>query len=542
MAAAGSMSRDSGEVVFAAAGITKQYGRTLALDDVSISFRRGEIHGLVGHNGAGKSTLLRIIAGAERPDAGELTLLGRAIAPAEPSEALAAGIACVYQELTFPDNLTVAESLFLGQEVTRRGVLDRSGMRREALRLCRSVGLDIDPTARLASASVAERQLLEITAALNRRARLLLLDEPTTALEPAQIEALFSTIRRTARDHGVAVGIVDHRLDEIFAVADRVTALTDGRVSLSGRTSEVARESLVRAIVGTRARSPSESGEAGVVGGVDTGPSHQAGVGVGASGEHRPSTLTVRELRSARLDGVDLVVSAGEIVGVYGLTGSGRSRLLRTLFGDESAIAGQIELDGRPFRPRSPGDAIRAGLAYVPEERKANGFVPRMSALRNVTLPVIGRYRRFGFLQRARMRRDAAQALADLGVRGDVSGPMVLLSGGNQQKVLFGRSAMQQPRLLLLDEPTKGIDIGAKAEIHRIIRRLAREHGVAILLVSSEEEEILDVADQVVVMRAGSCDGIRHPAASLGIAALRHLALGPSPGPVAGPPDTARGP
>jgi ABC-type sugar transport system ATPase subunit len=536
MAAPDSTSRASEDVVFAAAGITKQYGRTLALDNVSISFRRGEIHGLVGHNGAGKSTLLRIIAGAERPDAGELTLHDRVIAPADPNDALAAGIACVYQDLTFPDNLTVTEGLFLGQEVSHRGILDRSRMRREALSLCQSLGLDIDPMARLASASVAERQLLEISAALHRRAQLLLLDEPTTALAPTQIEALFATIRRAARDHGVAVVIVDHRLDEISAVADRVTAMTDGRVTLSGRTSDVASEALVRAIVGTRVRASDGNVGGGGVGAAGTATSHdRPGDGAGVGGENRRPALAVRQLRGVRLGGVDLFVNAGEIVGVYGLTGSGRSRLLRTLFGDEPATAGQIELDGKSFRPRSPGDAIRAGVAYVPEERKANGFIPRMSALRNMTLPVIGRYRRLGFLQRTRMRHDAAEALADLGVLGDVGGPMAFLSGGNQQKVLFGRSALQQPRLLLLDEPTKGIDIGAKAEIHRLIRRLAREHGVAILLVSTEEEEILDVADQVVVMRAGSCDGIRHPAASLGIVALRHLALGPSPSPVAGP-------
>jgi ABC-type sugar transport system ATPase subunit len=541
MAAASSPDSVPGDVVFAAAGITKQYGRTLALDDVSISFNRGEIHGLVGHNGAGKSTLLRIIAGAERPDSGELTLLGRKIEPAEPSEALAAGIACVYQELTFPDNLTVAESLFLGQELGRRGFLDRSAMRREALRLCRSIGLDIDPAARLARASVAERQLLEITAALHRKARLLLLDEPTTALEPVQIEALLGIIRQTARDHDVAIVLVDHRLDEIYAVADRVTALTDGRVALSGRTTEVPREALVRAIVGTRVRSSDGNGGSGANGATD-GHSARLPGGDKAGDGHRPPALAVRHLRSARLGDIDLVVNSGEIVGVYGLTGSGRTRLLRTLFGDEPATSGELELDGRPFRPRSPRDAIRAGLAYVPEERKADGFVPRFSAYRNVTLPIIGRYQRLGFLQRARMRRDASRALADLGVRGDVAGPMALLSGGNQQKVLFGRSAMQQPRLLLLDEPTKGIDIGAKAEVHRIIQRMAREDGVAILLVSSEEEEILDVADQVVVMRAGSCDGIRHPATSLGIATLRHLALGPSSGPTAGPPVTVRGP
>jgi ABC-type sugar transport system ATPase subunit len=544
MAAAGSTGPASEDVVFAAAGITKQYGRTLALDDVSISFRRGEIHGLVGHNGAGKSTFLRIISGAERPDGGKLSLLGRPIAPAEPREALAAGIACVYQELTFPGNLTVADSLFLGQEVTRRGILDRSRMRRETLRLCRSVGLAIDPMARLANVSVSERQLLEITAALHRDARLLLLDEPTTALEPPQIEALFSTIRRSARDHGVAVVIVDHRLDEIFAVADRVTALTDGRVALSGRTSEVAREALVRAIVGTRVRSPNANGEAREA---PEGPSRAwAGAGgdrpMGRLGEPRPPTLAVRGLRSARLDGINVVVKAGEIVGVYGLTGSGRSRLLRTLFGDEAATAGQIELDGRTFRPRSPGDAIREGVAFVPEERKTDGFIPQMSAFENLALPIIGRYRRFGILKRSRMRRDAAEALADLGVLGDVTGPMALLSGGNQQKVLFGRSSMQKLRLLLLDEPTKGIDIGAKAEIHRIIRQLAREQDVAILLVSTEEEEILEVADQVVIVRAGSCDGTRYPVASLGVSALRHLALGSPPSLVAGPPGTAPGP
>jgi ABC-type sugar transport system ATPase subunit len=457
-----------------ARGVTKRYEQTLALDDVSLALTPGEVHALVGHNGAGKSTLLRILAGAERPDAGGLHDGEQPLAFSAPADALALGISTVYQELSLVDDLTVAENVFLGRKISSRRRVEKSTMRRATQDLLEEFDVEASAGDKVRNLPVAVRQLIEIVAALGRNTRFLLLDEPTTALEHRQVARVLEIIGRLARDRGLAVLLIDHKLDEVFAVADRVTALANGRVVLAGTTAEVGREDVVHAIVGESASAE----------GLDPAPVPTRRRESGAP------VLRVEHLRSERLEDVTLTARAGQILGIYGLVGSGRTRFLRTLLGLEPYENGALELGGEPYRPTGPRAAIARGVAYLSEERKADGFIPMLAPLENVALPVMQRFERFGVLRRRSLRAAASKALAEVDVRGRVDGKMTELSGGNQQKVLFGRALLQRPRLLLLDEPTKGVDIGAKAEIHDLVRRFAGA-GDAVIVVSSEEEELL---------------------------------------------------
>jgi ribose transport system ATP-binding protein len=491
-----------------AEGVSKRYGDTLALDGVTVALSPGEIHGLVGHNGAGKSTLLRLLAGAERPDAGSLILDGKPVSLSGPGDAISRGISCVYQELSLVEDATVYENIFLGREMMAGGHLAKRRMRRVAAEFCREFELSVSPDDRVRSLPVAQRQLVEVIAATHRDARFLLLDEPTTALAARQIEQFLETVRRLAHQRGLAILLVDHKLDEIFAVADRVTALANGRVVLTGTTNEVGREQVMDAIVGH---------STAATGATPRGRSTAAVPGT-------EPVLRVAHLHTDRLADVTLSVRAGEVIGIYGLVGSGRTRFLRTLYGTERIVSGSIQLEGRPFRPRSPAAAIRRGVAYVTEERKADGFVPRLTGLENVVLPVFGRYRRHGVLRRRQLSSTARRVAEEMNVHGRLDAPMSGLSGGNQQKLLIGRAVLQQPRLLLLDEPTKGVDIGAKAEIHALIRKIAAESGVAVIVVSSEEEELLELADSIAVFVEGRCDGTANPSGAVTAGELRSLA------------------
>ncbi len=502
--------------------VRKRYGQTDALGGVSLTVAAGEVHGLVGHNGAGKSTLLRIMAGAERPDSGTLLLGGAAQDFGSPHDAIERGISCVYQELSILENLTVAQNLFLGRELRRMGLrLDIAEMERQTAAFLREFGLDVPPRQKVRELTVARRQLIEVATALHRNARFLLLDEPTTALEASQIEELLKTVRRVADERGVGVLLIDHKLDEVYAVADRVTALRNGRVVLAGPTAQVERKAVVSAIVGqddvrprpaeaaARAAAPQEA----VTGASEGGPA-----------------LVVRGLRSPHLRDVSLAARPGRVLGIYGLVGAGRTDFLCALYGVEPVEGGEIKLFGKPYRPTTPERAMRMGISYLSEERKADGFVPKLTAVSNVTLPVLERYTRLSVLSLRRAADDARGALASVDVKGDVEGAMEDLSGGNQQKVLFARAVLQRPRLLLLDEPTKGVDIGAKREIYEIVRSFVRDPGVAAVVVSSEEEEILELADDVVVFVGGVCDGLVHHPADLKSGDLRRLAWGSASG------------
>lgn len=494
-----------------ASGIVKRYFGVPVLRGVTVSVRPGEVVGLVGHNGAGKSTLLKVVSGAVAADEGEISLDGVPAVFRTPADAIRAGVATVYQELSLLGNLTVTQNVFLGHEEARAGLLRRGQMRAEAQALVDRFALPVDVDAPLAEYPVATRQLLEIAVAAHRDARYLLLDEPTTSLEGEQVERLLAKVRQMADDEGLGILLVNHKLDELFAVADRVVALVDGQVVIDQPAADVGRADVVRAIAGDEAAGHLSQGSA-----TTAGQARNGRVG-------RPS-VEVRGLRSPALGGVDLTAYAGRVLGLYGLVGSGRTELLRALAGIDKITGGEVLVDGTPFVPRSPAHAQRSGIVYLTEERKLDGIVPQLDSETNVALPVLRRYRRGIFVDRRAVRRATTAVMDDLHVRGDRSGPVASLSGGNQQKVLLARALVQQPRVLLLDEPTKGVDLGVKLDIHRMIRELAHDQGITVILVSSEEDEILEASDDVAVFSGGRCTGMVISAADLTAAALRQAA------------------
>jgi ABC-type sugar transport system ATPase subunit len=478
--------------------IVKRYSGVTVLHGVSVALRPGEVLGLVGHNGAGKSTLLRTMSGATVPDSGRIEVDGKEVQLDSPADAIRVGIATVYQELSLLPNLTVAQNVFLGAERTHRGVLQRDEMRQAAHDLVREFGLDLDVDRKLGGYPVATRQLLEIAVAIHRDAKYLLLDEPTTSLEGTQVDRLLELLRSLARERGMGVLMVNHKLDEIYAVADRVAALVDGHMRIDARVDEVSRDDVVLAIAGEEAVPPSE----------DRATRARAGALGAGNGNGSGRRLVVRDLTGPALAGVTFTAEPGRVLGLYGLVGSGRTEILRSLVGLEPITGGEIELDGQPYHPKNPATAQAAGVVYVTEERKLDGIVAQLDSITNVGLPVLRRHRRLGLLDHRALRRESGTLLEQLRVRGDVNSPVSSLSGGNQQKVLLARALAQRPRVLLLDEPTKGVDLGVKAEIHRIVRSLAHEDGMTVVLVSSEEEEVCEVADDIVVVAHGRTDGV----------------------------------
>ncbi len=507
-------------------GISKSYGPTKALTDVSLAIRPGQVTALIGHNGAGKSTLLRSLSGAEVPDQGSIRIDGRAQEFHGPRDASSAGIACVYQELSLVDQLTVAQNIFLGQEQVSGGVLSRREMNRTADRLCAEYGIDARSTDLVSALPVAQRQMVEVARAINQNAKYLLLDEPTTALEQEQVDHLLAIVRRLVDEQGIGVLLVDHKLDEVFAVADHIVGLSGGMIVLDGSVKDVDRAAVIEAIVGDHGPVDTAAVAAIVGEGVGETPLDDVRVVTEAerAREFGAPVLEAVGVSGNNLHGIDLTVHAGEILGIYGLVGSGRTRFLRTVYGAFPLGSGQLRLLGEDYKPRNPAQAIKAGVAFLSEERKFDGFVPQMSSVENVVLPVLGKYIRGGLLRWRALKGSADDVLAQVTIRGEVSAPITSLSGGNQQKALFARATLQAPLLLLLDEPTKGVDIGAKREIYGIIRSLAAEKNVAVIVVSSEEEELTELADSIAVFRSGSCDGVVYPRASVSAAQLRELA------------------
>ena len=489
--------------------IIKSFGGVHVLHGVDFAVRAGTIHGLFGHNGAGKSTLLKILAGAYRPSGGVLSLGGTPVEFASPRDALDQGIACVYQELRLIPDLNVADNLFLGRETSRLGLKRGAEMIDHSRKLLAQYKLRIDPQARVRDLSHPEKQMVEVIANLDRKARFVFLDEPTTALDGRQAEDLLQTVRRIALDHGIGVVLVSHKLDEVLGVCDEATVLAAGRVVFQADRSGLNKAAIVDAIVGdathdasgVRVREPRPV------------PARQLAA---------PS-LKVVDLVTPRLKGVNLQAWGGEILGVYGLIGAGRTRFCRALFGLEPVTGGTIHIGDRGYTPADPEWAYAHGVTYLTEERKRDGFIPGMSAVANVSLPVLSRYRRGGLVDHGLAARASRSILARLKTRGRLDDTMVSLSGGNQQKVLFARVIEQDADVILLDEPTKGVDIGAKADIYAIIRGLADE-GRCVIVVSSEEEELLEIADSIVVFRDGTCDGEAVPVGRASIGWLRQAA------------------
>jgi ABC-type sugar transport system ATPase subunit len=505
--------------------ISKYFSGVPALSCVSIAVRPGKVVGLAGHNGAGKSTLLKILSGVYRPDEGTVVLNGAAVDLHSPRNALARGIATVHQELSLLSNLTAMQNTFLAQERTQLGFLKRSSMLAETQQMVQRFDLDIDVDRPIGVYSVATRQLLELAIATHRNARFLLLDEPTTSLEGEQIDKLLATVRSLAHEGGVGIMLIDHKLDELYAVADSIVALVDGQVRINGPAGSVAREEVVRAIAGDEAAVHIRS--AAPVTGADSAVAATTAT-AGEPSLSGEAALEVHHLQTKVLESVSLTARAGRVLGIYGLVGAGRTEFLRTLVGLDDVHSGAIALFGRPYRPQNPAAAQKVGIVYLTEERKRDGIIAPLDAVVNTSLPVLHRFRRYGFLRLGDMQRGATAYLDLLKVRGDRSQPVLRLSGGNQQKVLLARALAQDPKILLLDEPTKGVDIGVKVDIHRMIRELAHDKGLTVLLVSSEEEEILELADDVVVFVGGKCSGDVALASQLTATQLRKEAWVPA--------------
>ena len=461
--------------------ISKRFAATQALDNVSLDLRPGEVHALVGENGAGKSTLVKILAGIHQPDTGTIWLDGEQTQIHGPAQSRALGIAVVHQEpRLFPD-LTVAENVFLGHAPSGRlGTIDWGGTRRSAQALFRELDVQLDVDAPVRGLSMADQQLIEIAKSLSVDARVLILDEPTASLSAHEVERLFTIVRRL-RDRGASILFVSHRLDEVFQLCDRATVFRDGKHVVTTPTSELTTADLVRHMVGRA---------------VSLFPKVETPVG--------NVLLEVRGLtRVGVFRDVGFSVRAGEIVGFAGLVGAGRTEVARVMFGIDQRDGGEILLGGAPVTFASPSAAMNAGIAYLPEDRHQEGLVLDFSIAQNVTLPILPRIFPRLLIRASTERRIARDSTAELNVRMTGVDQLVgALSGGNQQKVVLAKWLASKPRILILDEPTRGIDIGAKVEVHRIISELAAS-GLGIILISSDLPEVLAMSDRIIVLHEG---------------------------------------
>jgi len=470
-------------IVLAAAGITKTFGNHTALDGVDIAFHRGEVHALLGENGAGKSTLIKILTGAYIPDGGTITLDGEAVNFTTPQQAQTLGIGTVYQEVNLLPNMTVIDNLFIGRQPTNRfGLVDKRRMEREARDILNTYGLDIDVKAELSTFSVAVQQIIAIARAVELSGKVLILDEPTASLDRSEVEKLFGIVRQL-RDRGLAIVFITHFLDQVFELSDRVTVLRNGKLVGTQVIATLDRTSLVRMMLGKDLafHHPDVLGEEGEV-----GETLMEFENFGLSNSVQP---------------FDLKIHRGEVVGVAGLLGSGRTEMARLMFGIDQADTGALKIDGATRQVRNPREAVELGFGFCPEDRKIDGIFGDLSVRENIVIAMQARLGWFKALNRDEQLEIAGNFVEALDIRtASAELPVKLLSGGNQQKVILARWLATDPRFLILDEPTRGIDVGAHAEIVRMISRL-REDGLALVVISSELDEIVSYSSRVVVMR-----------------------------------------
>jgi ribose transport system ATP-binding protein len=474
-------------IVLRLTDVVKTFPGVRALDGVQLEVRAGEVHCLLGQNGAGKSTLIKVLSGAHQPDSGQVEWLGEPVSFANPQAAMKAGIATIYQELDLVEDLSVAENAFLGHEPRRLGFVRRGHMAHRTRGILGRLGhAEIPPGRMVRALPAAGKQIVSMARALSHDARLIIMDEPSAVLAHDEVGNLFRIIRELTAQ-GIAVIYISHRMDEIREIGDRVTVLKDGRTTAANLP---ARSTPTRDLV-----------------------SRMTGRNIEYVFPERPAAVTESEStellrvdglsRSGEFADVSLTVRSGEIVGIAGLVGSGRSELLECIYGARRSQSGRVQMNGRTLRPGSVGVAVRAGMGMAPEERKSQALLLGEPIYRNVTLATFTKYARFGFTNAARERAEADQIAETLELRPrDVRRAVRTLSGGNQQKVVVGRWLLGGTRLLLLDEPTRGVDVGARAELYQVIRALAAR-GVGVLLVSSEVPEVLGLADRVLVMREG---------------------------------------
>jgi rhamnose transport system ATP-binding protein len=462
-------------------GIGKAFGGVRALRGVDLTINPGEVHALIGENGAGKSTLVKTLTGIYRPDAGTLSLDGKPVTFASPQEAMAAGITAVHQETVMFDELSVAENIYVGRQPVRGGRIDWAQIEREAEALFARLEVALPVKARVKDLSVAQRHFVEIARALAQDARVVIMDEPTAALSQREIRELYRIIDQL-KAAGTAVIFISHKFDEIFEVADCYTVLRDGQFVAEGRLADITEQELVALMVGRAVHQAYPKADAAIGG----------------------PLLAVQNLsHPTEFDDVSFTLRHGEILGFYGLVGAGRSEVMQALFGLTPGVSGCVTLDGRPVTARSPSEAIALGIAYVPEDRQHHGAHLTMPIQHNITLPILSR---IGFFLRGRGKQEAGIArhfAEQLELKAShLTQHVAELSGGNQQKVVLGKWLATDPKVIILDEPTKGIDIGSKAAVHRFISQLVAR-GLSVILVSSELPEVLGMADRIVVMHHG---------------------------------------
>jgi ribose transport system ATP-binding protein len=485
--------------VLQARGLTKMFPGTLALDDVHVSFEAGTVTGLVGQNGAGKSTLVRILAGAEQPDRGSVYMLGSPVQFATPLHAQRAGVATVYQELNLVPGLPAAENICLsGYARNRRGFVSRRQMRATARENLARLDFDIDPRRLVETLTVGERQAVEIAKALSQDAKVLVLDEPTATLSRPEVARLLRVVQGL-RDDGLAVIYISHRMDELEDICDSLVIMRNGRIVGNHPRSEITRKEVIRLMLGGMALFPAADGGQDAAG-------QENVLRLGGCADDTV-TLETRGLSDgAVLESVDLTLRKGEVLGITGLTGSGQAELAECLGGARKIAAGEMRLDGRRPRLRNPADAVRAGIGLVPEDRKTQGLVLDMSVQDNVTLAALKSLCRHLFISRRSERQSARRMQHSMSIKAaSLDGPVRNLSGGNQQKVVFGKWLLSGVNVLVLDEPTRGVDVAAKLEIYQLINDFLRNGGSCILITSDIEEAVL--CDRVAVLRRGAIAG-----------------------------------
>lgn len=464
-----------------ATGITKSFPGTLALNHVGFDLRPGEIHALVGENGAGKSTLMHILAGVLQPDEGRLLVDGEPVEFKDPDQAQQRGISTVFQELALFPNLSVAENVFTNSQPTNpQGLIRLDEMRRRTEKALEDFGVDIDPLAPLYRYSVAVQQIVEIARAIQRRAKVLILDEPTSAIGERETGRLMKVLRML-RDQGVGIIYISHKLDEVFSLSQRITVLKDGCKVGALATDETNQEDVVRMMVGRELKQLYPA----------------------RGGRRRETVMEIRNLSGPGYRDVSLDIASGEVLGLFGLTGAGRSELARGIFGIEPSIRGEIKIQGRPVKMTDPIKAMKEDLAYIPEDRKEDGLFLDMSLRENTAVGCLRSLSGLIFIKSAKMEKLAHEYIEKLNIKcRSSSQTAAMLSGGNQQKVLFSKWLARKPKLLIADEPTRGVDVGAKAEIHALLRQMA-DQGAAVVMISSELPEILGMSDRIAVMRSG---------------------------------------
>jgi ribose transport system ATP-binding protein len=481
---------EHGKIILAAEGVTKRFGGVKALDEAHLEVRAGQVTAVMGENGAGKSTLMKILAGVYPDYEGRILLSGREVAFAHPRQAQEQGVALIHQELNLIPNLSIAENLFLGREfLDGWGLIDFRRLRREAAALLQRLDLDVDPRTRVSELRVGQQQVVEIARALGLNARVIIMDEPTSAISEREVGVLFGLIDALKRD-GVALIYISHKMDEVFRIADRITVMRDGRTVGSAPRAQLSHDDVVRMMVGRDLKDFFVETEA------TRGAEVLRVEKISLPHPDRPGDFLVQD--------VSFSVARGEVLGLFGLMGAGRSELFETIFGLHARTScGRVFLEGREVRIASCAEAIAAGLALVPEDRKRQGLVMGMSVAASISLASLGRVERFGFLSHRRERALADDYVQRLSIRTASLGQAVKhLSGGNQQKVVLAKWLTTRPKVLLLDEPTRGIDVNAKNQIYRLIHELAQA-GLAIVMISSEMPEIMALAHRILVLSEG---------------------------------------